>query len=129
MYKIKITKDSCYTGHIDTYTVEQEEDSVIITHSGEGFSNYDLPSDIVKISLKEFKSIGDVFENINFDTILKESDVLNGYDGWILECTISNGMTKASVSLWCPEVDPVKPETTKLLKACEKICALVGDEL
>ena len=129
MYKIKITKDSCYTGHIDTYTVEQEEDSVVITHSGEGFSNYDLPSDIVKISLKEFKSIGDVFENINFDAILKESDVLNGYDGWILECTISNGMTKASVSLWCPEVDPAKPETTKLLQACEKIWALVGDEL
>lgn len=129
MYKIKISKDSCYTGHIDTYTVEQEEDSVIIIHSGVGFSNYDLPSDIVKISLKEFKSIGDVFENINFDTILKESDVLNGYDGWILECTISNGMTKASVSLWCPEVDPAKTETTKLLQACEKICALVGDEL
>ena len=39
------------------------------------------------------------------------------------------GMTKLSVSLWNPEEDSSKKETTKLLHACNKIFNLFGINL
>lgn len=33
-------------------------------------------------------------------------------------------MTEVTVSLWCPDENPSKTETTKLLKACDKVCNL-----
>lgn len=32
MYKITIVKDSSYAGYLDTYTVEQNGPSVLLTH-------------------------------------------------------------------------------------------------
>ena len=129
MYKITIENDSSYAGHYDTFTIEQEESSVSITHAAEGFMNMDVESKTIKLPLAEYGPIADVFENLDFPKILAESDVLMGYDGWILKCTISNGMTGVSVSLWCPSEDPSKTETTRLLQACEKVCALFGEDL
>ena len=124
MYKIKIERDSRYAGYYDTFTVEPDETSVLITHEAEGFMNKDVKPKTITMLLKDYTPINNVFENINFSKILEESDILNGYDGWILKCTVSNGMTEVTVSLWCPEEDPSKPETTKLLKACNKVCDL-----
>ena len=129
MYKITIEKDSSYAEHYDTFTIEQEEKSVSITHAAEGFMDKDVDSKTIKLPLADYSPIADVFENLDFPKILAESDVLMGYDGWILKCTISNGMTVVSVSLWCPSEDPSKPETTRLLQACEKVCALFGEDL
>ena len=129
MYKITIEKDSSYAGHYDTFTIEPEEKSVSITHATEGFMDKDVDSKTIKLPLADYCPLVDVFENLDFPKILAESDVLMGYDGWILKCTISNGMTGVSVSLWCPSEDPSKPETTRLLQACEKVCALFGEEL
>ena len=39
MYKIKIERDSSYAGYYDTFTVEPDETSVLITHEAEGFMN------------------------------------------------------------------------------------------
>ena len=127
MYTITIERDSSYAGYYDTFTVEPAESSVTITHEAEGFMNKDVEPKTITMSLKEYTPIQEFFENINFYKILKECDILNGYDGWILKCTVSNGMTKVSVSLWCPEEDSSKPETTKLLKACNKVCALFSE--
>ena len=124
MYKITIERDSSYAGYYDTFTVEPSESSVSITHEAEGFMNKDVEPKTMTMSFKEYNPINEIFENINFSKILEESNVLMGYDGWILKCTISNGMTNVSVSLWCPEEDPAKPEITKLLKACDKLCNL-----
>ena len=121
MYKITIVKDSSYAGYLDTYTVEQNGPSVLLTHEAEGFMNLDKEPHTRELSLQESQTISKSFENINFYKILEESDILMGYDGWILKCTVSNGMTEVTVSLWCPDEDPSKPETTKLLKACEKL--------
>ena len=129
MYKITIEKDSSYAGHYDTITIEQEKSSVSIKYAAEGFMDKDVDSKTIKLPLTEYCPIANVFDNLDFPKILAENDVLVGYYGWILKCTISNGMTKVSVSLWCPSEDPSKPDTTKLLQACDKICALFGEEL
>ncbi len=121
MYKITIERDSSYAGLNDTFTVEPGETLVSITHETKGFMNKDEEQKTKNISLKKYTPINDVFENINFSKILEENDILIGYDGWILKCTVSNGMTEVTVSLWCPEKNPSKPETTKLLKACDKL--------
>ena len=124
MYKIKIENDVSYAGYHDIFTVEPGELSVSITHEATGFMNLDNNPKTIDMPLKEYKTIADTFENIDFKKILEESDVLMGYDGWILKCTISKGITDVSVSLWCPSKDPEKPETTKLLDACNKVCNL-----
>ncbi len=124
MYKITIVKDSSYAGYLDTFTVEQNGPAVFITHEAEGFMNSDKEPHTRELTLQESQNISKSFENINFYKILEESDILMGYDGWILKCTVSNGMTEVTVSLWCPDEDPSKPETTKLLKACDKVCDL-----
>lgn len=124
MYKIKIVKDSSCAGYLDTFTVEQNGLSVLLTHEAEGFMNLEKEPHIRELSLQDPQTISKSFENINFYKILEESDILMGDDGWILKCTVSNGMTEVTVSLWCPDKDPTKPETTKLLKACDKVCNL-----
>lgn len=124
MYKIKIVKDSSCAGYLDTFTVEQNGLSVLLTHEAEGFMNLEKEPHIRELSLQKPQTISKSFENINFYKILEESDILMGYDGWILKCTVSNGMTEVTVSLWCSDKDPTKPETTKLLKACDKVCNL-----
>lgn len=129
MYKISIVKDSSYAGYLDTNTVEQNGTSVFITHEAEGFKNLDTEPHKRELTLQESQTISKSFENINFYKILKESDILVGYDGWILKCTVSNGMTGVTVSLWCPNEEPSKTETTKLLKACDKVCNLFPKKL
>lgn len=129
MYNITIERDVSYAGYDDFITISPEEKSVLITHEPEGFMNLESESKTIELSPADFKPIADTFENINFYTILEESNILKGYDGWTLNCTFSKGMTKLTVSLWCPDEDPSKPETTKLLKACIKIFDLFGIDL
>lgn len=124
MYKITIEIDSSYVGYYDTFTVEPDESTVSITHEAKGFRNKDVKPKTITMSLKEYAPINEIFNDVKFSKILEESDILRGYDGWVLKCTVSNGMTNILVSLWCPEEDPAKPETTKLLKACNKVCDL-----
>ena len=128
MYKITLEKDSSYAGYDDIFSITPEEGFVSITHDAEGFMNNDEESKTIELSPKEYQPIADAFDNINFYTVLEESNILMGYDGWVLKCTISKGMTNLTVSLWCPEEDSSKPETTKLLQACNMVFDLFPEE-
>ena len=61
MYKITIENDSSYAGHYDTFTIEQEESSVSITHAAEGFMDKDVDSKTIKLPLTEYSPLADVF--------------------------------------------------------------------
>ena len=128
MYNITLEKDSSFAGYDDIFTITPEEGFVSITHDAEGFMNNDEKSKTIELSPKEYQPIADAFDNINFYTVLEESDILMGYDGWVLKCTISKGMTNLTVSLWCPDEDSSKPETTKLIRACNKVFDLFENE-
>ena len=129
MYEVIIERDTTYIGYIDTFSIELQDKEVSITHEGKGPMNLDTEPKTIKMPLEEYAPFAEVFDNIDFSKILEEHDVLRGYDGWFLNCTVIKGMTKITVSLWCPEEDPQTPESTKLLLACEKICSLFGEEL
>ena len=129
MYNITIETAASYAGKSDTYTIEQGDKSIPVTHEADGFMNKNVKPETKKLSHTEYRPIADVFENIDFQKVFKESGDLVGYDGWTLKVTLSKVMSGISVSLWCPSEDPSKPETTKLLQACEKVCALFDQEL
>ena len=129
MYNITIEVEASYAGYDDIFSVTPDEKFVSINHEPEGFMNTETKSQTKELSISEYQPIADVFDDINFYTVLEESNDIKGYDGWTLNCTISKGMTKLTVSLWCPDENSSKPETTKLLKACKKVFDLFGFEL
>ena len=126
MYNIKIERDVSYAGYDDIITINPDKKFVSITYEPEGFMNTEEKSQMKELSFADYQPIAEAFEKINFYTVLEESDIIKGYDGWTLNCIVSKGMTNLSVSLWCPNEDPSKPETTKLLRACIKVFDLFG---
>lgn len=124
VYSIKIKTEAAYAGRTDTYTVAPEANSISITHEVGGFMNKNVKPENKTLSNTEYSSFLDSFKNIDFQKVFNESGELVGYDGWTLTVTFSNVMSGISVSLWCPSENPEKPETTKLLKVCNKICSL-----
>ncbi len=122
VYSIKIKTEAAYAGRTDTYTVAPEENSISITHEVGGFMNKNVKPESKTLSDTEYSSFLNSFKNIDFQKVFNESGELIGCDGWTLTVTFSNVMSGISVSLWCPSEDPEKPETTKLLKACNKVC-------
>ena len=81
-----------------------------------------------KLSHTDFSPIYDAFNHLDFTKAWKESGDFAGCDGWTLKCTISNVSSEISVQLWCPEKDHSKPETTKLVEACEKVFSLFEEK-
>lgn len=128
MYKIIIEQDASYAGFFDTYTFEPNVKSVSITHESKGLLNFKEEPQTRELSLKESQSISGAFENFNFNKILEESYLRIGHNGWYLRCYVSKGVTTVCISLWSPVEDPSKPETTKLIKACNKIIDLFPKE-
>lgn len=124
---ITIEKEVSYMGRKDIYTIEQGEKSIPITHKVGGFMHKKVKSEIKKLSHTDFRPIFDAFNDLDFTKAWKESGDIVGYDGWTLKCTISNVSSEISVQLWCPSEFPENPETTKLLKACEKVFDLFED--
>ena len=121
---IIIEKEVSFIGNNDIYTIEKGDKSIPVVHKVEGFMSKHKKAEIKKLSHTEFRPIYDAFDVLDFTNIYKESGDLVGYDGWTLKCTISNIMSEISVKLWCPSESPEKPETTKLLQACEKVFSL-----
>ena len=128
MYTITIEAAASYAGRIDTYTVKPDEKSVTITHEVSGFMNKNVKPETKKLSYTEFRPIKDAFNKLDFTKVFIESGDLSGCDGWTLQCTIGKTMSNISVLLWCPSKHKDTPETTKLLRACEKIFALVPNK-
>lgn len=124
---ITIEKEVTYMGRKDIYIIEQGDKSIPITHKVGGFMHKKAKSEIKKLSHTDFRPIFDAFNDLDFTKAWKESGDIVGYDGWTLKCTISNVSSEISVQLWCPSESPENPETTKLLKACEKVFDLFED--
>ena len=124
---ITIEKEVSYMGRIDIYTIKYDDKSIPITHKVSGFMHKKVKPETKKLSHTDFSPIYDAFNHLDFTKAWKESGDFAGCDGWTLKCTISNEVSEISeiaVKLWCPEKDHSKPETTKLLEACEKVFSL-----
>ena len=121
---ITIEKEVSYIGRKDIYIIEQGDKSVLITHKVGGFMHKKEKAETKKLTHTDFRPIFDAFNELDFTKAWKESGDIVGYDGWTLKCTISNVSSEISVQLWCPSDSPETPETTKLIKACEKVFSL-----
>ncbi len=110
------------------YTLERGEKSASITHEiDEGFEEKTKPI-TKKIPLTDSQKIFEAFAALDFSKIFQESGDLVGCDGWTLRCTLRNITNELEVEIWCPEEDESKPETTKLVKTCEKVEAFFQKE-
>ena len=119
MFSISINIQN-YNGDTDVFTLSSEFNEFLILHEKGNFNETD-EVDEKTISKADFDKIAKAFFEINIIEVVNEQPDLMGLDGWILNCSIQNGTAKISARLWCPEKDQSKPETTKLLEACEKI--------
>ena len=124
MLTITIEKEASYMGRIDIYTIKYEDKSIPITHKVSGFMHKKVKPETKRLSHTDFSPVYDAFNDLDFTKAWKESGDFVGCDGWTLKCTISNVSSEISVQLWCPEKHQSKPETTKLLEACEKVFSL-----
>ena len=124
---ITIEKEVSYMGRKDIYIIEQGDKSIPITHKVGGLMHKKEKAETKKLTHTDFRPIFDAFNDLDFTKAWKESGDIVGYDGWTLKCTISNVSSEISVQLWCPSESPENPETTKLLKACEKVFDLFED--
>lgn len=132
MYNITIEKEIGIITRFDFYRIIIEDKTVSITFKKDGYFYRFVKPYTIKMSLDEYLPIGDLFENIDFSEVFrecKECREIEKNDEWILKCSFSRNDTNHSVKLLCPSEDPSTPETTKLLQACNKVCALFEEEL
>ena len=122
MFSISINVQN-YIRDTEVFTLSSEFNSFLILHEKGNFKETD-EVDKKTISKADFDKIAKAFSEINFTEVFNEQPDLMGLDGWILTCSIQNDTAKISAQIWCPEKDQSKPETTKLLEACEKVFSL-----
>lgn len=122
MFTVIVEKEDGFRNK-ETYTLEPDYSS--LTYEAEGFNKKSKP---VKktISQTDIKKINEVFSALDFSKIFKETDDLLGMDGWTLTCTLEFRMNQVSVDVWCPNDSSSKPETAKLVKACELLESVFG---
>lgn len=123
MLTITIKKDEGW-GENDSFTVSPGDKSVAVTHTMRSFGQKEK-SVTKKISIADYCNIEKIFEAVDFGKVFKENIGISGLDGWTLKCTLFSGSTRIEVELWSPEKDESKPETVKLLEACEMVFALL----
>ena len=82
-----------------------------------------------RYSFARYEKIAALFESVDFSKVFNENRHQIGLDGWRINCSISSGFTRNTIDVWCPEKSEEKPETTKLLEACETMFGLVGEKL
>ena len=122
MFTVIIEKEDGFRNK-ETYILEPDYSS--LTYEAEGFNKKSKP---VKktISQTDIKKINEAFSALDFSKIFKETDDLLGMDGWTLTCTLEFRMNQVSVDVWCPNDSSSKPETAKLVKACELLESVFG---
>lgn len=115
MFTVIVEKEDGFRNK-ETYTLYSDRCS--ISYETEGFNK---KSKLLNksISQTDAKKINEAFSALDFSKIFKETDDLLGCDGWTLTCTLEFRMNQVSVDIWCPNNSSKKPETTKLVKACE----------
>ena len=122
MFTVIVEKEDGFRNK-ETYTLEPDYSS--LTYEAEGFNKKSKP---VKktISQTDIKKINEAFSALDFSRIFKETDDLLGMDGWTLSCKLEFRMNQVSVEVWCPNDSSSKPETAKLVKACELLESVFG---
>lgn len=122
MFTVIVEKEDGFRNK-ENYTLEPDYSS--LTYEAEGFNKKSKP---VKktISQTDIKKINEAFSALDFSKIFKETDDLLGMDGWTLTCTLEFRMNQVSVDVWCPNDSSSKPETAKLVKACELLESVFG---
>jgi len=115
-----------YFGKKEIFTLSQDFNVLELLHEKGNFEETD-EVDRKNISKANFEKISKAFFDINFTELFNENPDQIHLDGWILTVSIQNDMAKISAQLFCPRKDNSKPETTKLLQACELICPLPED--
>ena len=123
MLELTIEKDTSFEG-TETITIIQGNGTADFVYEVVGFK-YNQKPVTKKTSCSESRLIFEAFEALNFTEIFKESGVFFGCDGWTLKCTLRICSNILSVSLWCPAKDTSKPETKKLLEACEMVYNII----
>lgn len=121
MNTITIKIQDCYAKS-EVFTVSE------FSHSIQHY--YDSIKKIKKLDEKSitkdgYDKIFNAFMNVNFNEVFNENPDLIGFDGWTLICSIENGTVEICASVWCPEKDSSKPETSKLIEACELVCPVL----
>ena len=122
MFTVIVEKEDGFRNK-ETYTLEPDYSS--LTYEAEGFNKKSKPVN-KSISQTDAKKINEAFSALDFSKIFKETDDLLGCDGWTLTCTLEFRMNQVSVDVWCPNDSSSKPETAKLVKACELLESVFG---
>ena len=122
MFTVIIEKEDGFKNK-ETYTLDSDRCS--LSYEVEGFNKKSKPVN-KSISQTDAKKINEAFSALDFSKIFKETDDLLGCDGWTLTCTLEYRMNQVSVNVWCPNNSTTKPETTKLVKACELLESVFG---
>lgn len=124
MFTVIVEKEDGFRNK-ETYTLEPDYSS--LTYEAEGFNKKSKPVRKT-ISQTDIKKINEAFSALDFSKIFKETDDLLGMDGWTLTCTLEFRMNQVSVDVWCPNDSSSKPETAKLVKACELLESVFEQE-
>lgn len=120
MFTVIVEKAASFNSK-EIFTLERGDKSASVTHEVVADFEEKAKTATKKFSLTDSKKIFNAFAALDFSKIFKESGELIGCDGWTLRCTLRNGTNELAVELWCPCEDVSKPETTKLIKACELV--------
>lgn len=126
MNTITVTIQGCY-GKSEIFTVSETAHSASIQHHYDNIKKT-KKLDERSITKDEFNKIFNAFMEVNFNEFFNENPDLIGCDGWTLILSIHNGSAEIKASIWCPEKDSSKPETTKLIEACELVCPVFDIE-
>lgn len=115
MFTVIIEKEDGFRNK-ETYTLDPDRFS--LSYEAEGYNKKSKPVNKT-VSQTDANKINEAFSALDFSKIFKETDDLLGMDGWTLTCTLEFRMNQVSVDVWCPNDSSSKPETVKLVKACE----------
>ena len=125
MYIIKIEKGDNWKWK-EMITISPGQKSASLTHS---INVFDKKVEPVRTSItrKEYDVFLSSFEAVDFNKVYKENKDKEGPDGWTLSCEISNGIVHIGIGVWVPSTEDSNQETLKLLEACNKVFAILGE--
>lgn len=126
MNTISIEIQDCFAKS-DIFTVSSDYHSASIQHHYNNIKKF-KKLDERSITKDDYEKILKAFMDVNFNAVFNENPDLIGADGWTLICSIENGTSRISIAVWCPEKDLSKPETLKLIEACELVCPVLDIE-
>ena len=123
MNTITIKIQDCFANS-DIFTVLSSPHLASIQHHFDSIGKI-KKLDVRNITKDDYDKLYKAFMNVNFNEVFNENPDLLWFCSWTLICSFENGTAVISASVKCPEKDPSKPETTKLIEACELVCPVL----